>query len=83
MATITPHLVVRDVVRAAHWYAEALGAKERSRVPLPGGAVMTIELLGNGAPTQSSRTRSAQRTASLAIGQGTACSATSHRRRQP
>jgi len=44
MATITPHLVVRDVVRAAQWYTEALGAKEQSRVPLPGGKVMTIEL---------------------------------------
>jgi PhnB protein len=44
MATLTPHLVVRDVVRAAQWYAEALGAKERSRIPLPGGKVMTIEL---------------------------------------
>lgn len=44
MATLTPHLVVRDVVRAAQWYAEALGAEEKSRVPLPGGKVMTIEL---------------------------------------
>jgi PhnB protein len=44
MATITPHLVVRDVVRAAQWYTEALDAKELSRIPLPGGKVMTIEL---------------------------------------
>lgn len=44
MATITPHIVVRDVIRAAQWYGDALGAKERSRVPLPGGRVMTIEL---------------------------------------
>lgn len=44
MVTITPHIVVRDVVRAARWYAQAFGAKERSRVPLPGGKVMAIEL---------------------------------------
>ena len=44
MATLTPHLVVRDVVRAAEWYGQALGAEERSRIPLPGGMVMTIEL---------------------------------------
>ncbi len=44
MATITAHIVVRDVARAAQWYAEALGAEERSRVPLPGGRVMTIEM---------------------------------------
>jgi PhnB protein len=44
MATLTPHLVVRDVTRAAEWYAQALGAQERSRIPLPGGKVLTIEL---------------------------------------
>jgi PhnB protein len=45
MVTITPHIVVRDVVRAARWYAQAFGAEERSRVPLPGGKVMAIELM--------------------------------------
>ncbi|KAA2265352.1 VOC family protein [Solihabitans fulvus] len=44
MATLTPHLVVRDVVAAAQWYARALGAEERSRIPLPGSKVLTIEL---------------------------------------
>ncbi|WP_377273380.1 VOC family protein [Peterkaempfera sp. SMS 1(5)a] len=44
MTTLTPHLVVRDVTRAAEWYAQALGAQERSRIPLPGGRVLTIEL---------------------------------------
>lgn len=44
MATLTPHLVVRDVTRAARWYEQVLGASERSRIPLPGGRVMTIEL---------------------------------------
>ena len=41
---ITPHLVVRDVLRAAQWYIEALGATEQKRVPLPRGKVMTTEL---------------------------------------
>ncbi len=41
---VTPHIVVRDASRAADWYKRALGAEERSRVPLPGGKVMTIEL---------------------------------------
>jgi PhnB protein len=41
---ITPHIVVRDAARAAEWYAEALGAHERSRVPLPDGRLMSVEL---------------------------------------
>jgi PhnB protein len=41
---ITPHIVVRDAARAAEWYAEALGAQERSRVPLPDGRLMSVEL---------------------------------------
>jgi PhnB protein len=41
---LTPHIVVRDLDRAAGWYADAFGAQERSRIPLPGGRVMTIEL---------------------------------------
>jgi PhnB protein len=42
--TITPHIVVRDPHRAAQWYASVFGAEERSRIPLPDGRVMTIEL---------------------------------------
>jgi PhnB protein len=42
--TITPHIVVSDAGRAAEWYAEALGAEERSRLPLPGGKLMSVEL---------------------------------------
>jgi uncharacterized glyoxalase superfamily protein PhnB len=34
---IDAHIVVRDAARAADWYARALGAEERSRIPLPGG----------------------------------------------
>jgi PhnB protein len=44
MHTITPHIVVRDAARAVEWYKTALGAEERSRVPLPGGKLMSVEL---------------------------------------
>jgi PhnB protein len=43
-STITPHIVVRDAARASEWYQRALGAEERSRIPLPNGKVMTVEL---------------------------------------
>jgi PhnB protein len=42
--TITPHLVVRDAAAASEWYQRALGAKERGRIPVPGGKFMQIEL---------------------------------------
>ena len=38
---ITPHVVVPDAAEAADWYERAFGAREPSRVPLPGGKVMT------------------------------------------
>jgi PhnB protein len=41
---IDAHIVVRDAARATDWYARALGAEERSRVPLPGGKLMSVEL---------------------------------------
>jgi PhnB protein len=41
---ITPHIVVRDAERALAWYAQALGAEEHSRIPLPGGKLMSVEL---------------------------------------
>jgi PhnB protein len=41
---VTPHLVVPEAAEAAAWYARAYGAQEQSRVPLPGGKVMTILL---------------------------------------
>ena len=48
--TITPHIVVADAAAAAEWHAKAFGAEERSRVTLPGGKVMTLELrLGDSA----------------------------------
>src|SRR5215208_5410188 len=39
-----PHIVVRDAARAAEWYIEALGAEERSRIPVPGDKLMSVEL---------------------------------------
>jgi PhnB protein len=44
VAAITPHIVVSDAARAAEWYVRALGAEERSRVPLPAGKLLTVEL---------------------------------------
>jgi PhnB protein len=41
---ITPHIVVRGAAGAARWYQRAFGAEERSRVPLPGGKLMSVEL---------------------------------------
>jgi PhnB protein len=43
--TITPHIVVRDAAHAAEWYTRAFGAQERGRVPLPGGKLMSVELV--------------------------------------
>jgi PhnB protein len=42
--TITPHIVVREAGRAAGWYAKALDAEERGRIPAPGGKFIQIEL---------------------------------------
>ena len=44
MQTITPHIVVRDAVRAVDWYTSALGAEERLRIPVPDGRLMSVEL---------------------------------------
>lgn len=44
MTQLAVHLVVTDPDAAAAWYAEVLGAKETSRVPLPDGRPLTVEL---------------------------------------
>src|SRR5256885_6453851 len=44
MSTLTCHLVTRNPDAAAAWYAVVLGAAEASRITLPGGQVLTIEL---------------------------------------
>jgi PhnB protein len=41
---IAAHIVVPDAAEAADWYAKAFGARELSRIPLPGEKVMTVEL---------------------------------------
>ena len=41
---ITPHIVVRGAAEAAEWYARALGAEIGTRLPVPGGRFMQIEL---------------------------------------
>ena len=46
---ITPHIVVRDAGRAAGFYREAFGAEEVSRVPVPDGRLMSVEMrVGDG-----------------------------------
>lgn len=42
--TLTAHLVVPDAEHAAAWYATAFGARERTRIPLPNGRLMSVEL---------------------------------------
>jgi PhnB protein len=44
MTSISPHLVVRGADRASSWYQEALGAVEHSRIPVPNGKLMSVEL---------------------------------------
>ena len=43
MATITPHIVVRDAAKAVDWYADVLGAEERLRIAVPDGRLMSVE----------------------------------------
>ena len=42
---VSAHLVVPDAAAAADWYVRAFGASERSRIPLPGGQVLSVELV--------------------------------------
>jgi len=41
---VAAHIVVPDAAEAAAWYERAFGARELSRIPLPGGRLMTAEL---------------------------------------
>jgi PhnB protein len=41
---LAAHIVVPDAAEASDWYAKAFDARELSRIPLPGGKVMTLEL---------------------------------------
>jgi hypothetical protein len=44
VSRVSPHIVVPDAAVAAEWYVQAFGARERNRIPRPGGAVMAVEL---------------------------------------
>jgi PhnB protein len=42
--SITPHIVVQGADRAAAFYGDAFGAEELSRIPLPDGRLMSVQL---------------------------------------
>lgn len=42
--SITPYLVVDGAERAIAWYAEAFGARERMRLPMPGSRIGHAEI---------------------------------------
>ena len=43
--SITPYLLVRDAAKALAWYAQALGARELMRFPLPNGGIAHAEVM--------------------------------------
>jgi PhnB protein len=44
MGMLTTHIIVADAARAAEWYCSVLGAAERSRITLPDGRLIHVEL---------------------------------------
>jgi PhnB protein len=44
VGAVTPHIVVRGAAGAAEWYVRALAAEELSRLPLPDGRLLSVEL---------------------------------------
>jgi PhnB protein len=44
LVEIDAHTVVPDADTAAAWYARAFGAEEESRIPIPGGRVLSVVL---------------------------------------
>ena len=44
MHTVTPHLVCAGAAEAIEFYKKAFGARERMRVPGPGGKIMHAEI---------------------------------------
>jgi PhnB protein len=44
ITSFTVHLTVGDGLRAASWYPDALGAVEMSRITLPGGKLIHLEM---------------------------------------
>jgi PhnB protein len=46
---ISPHIVVRGAERAVAFYCDAFGAEELSRIPIPDGRLMSVQLrIGDG-----------------------------------
>ena len=46
---ITPHIVVQGAERAVAFYRDAFGAEEVSRIPVPDGRLMSVQLrIGDG-----------------------------------
>ena len=43
--SVTPYLLVRGAAKALDWYAQALGARELMRFPLPGGGIAHAEVM--------------------------------------
>lgn len=41
---ITPHIVVQGADAASSFYAEAFGAEELSRIPVPDGRLMSVQM---------------------------------------
>jgi PhnB protein len=41
---ITPHIVVQGADRATAFYTDAFGAQELSRIPIPDGRLMSVQL---------------------------------------
>ena len=44
LSMITTHIIVAGAARAAQWYTTVLGAEERSRITLPDGRLIHLEL---------------------------------------
>ncbi len=42
--TLTPYIIVNNAADALGWYAEALGAREVMRLPMPGGKIGHAEI---------------------------------------
>ncbi len=64
---LTPHIVVTDAEAAAAWYADPSGAEERTRVPLPGGGVMTVELVIGDSSLHRQRDREMRRSSAADV----------------
>jgi len=45
---ITTHVIVDGAARAAEWYAQVFGAEERSRITLPDGRLIDVQLSFDG-----------------------------------